>query len=242
MLVTALLKKYGHRVDVVSNGAEAITSVRQIPYDLVLMDIQMPEMDGVEATKKIRELGPETDHLPIIAMTANAMLGDRESYLDAGMNDYIEKPINENKLIETIEKWTTELGDDASDEDDPRTEQATVATVTSIVDPEVMARWESMLGRVELGELIDKQVDNAASRIEQVKNAVAEGMFDDVRAIAHDLKSTCGSFGLHRVQELAQELEHACREGRTDDARGLVPKVADAISEANSALKLHMAS
>ncbi len=106
-LALRFLDKLGYRADAVANGKEAVKSLEMIPYDIVLMDVQMPEMDGLEATKIIRD--PESNvinhNVPIIAMTAHAMKGDREICLEAGMNDYISKPIDTQKLNEVIEKW-----------------------------------------------------------------------------------------------------------------------------------------
>lgn len=101
-LVTALVKKAGHYCDVVGNGLEAVTAVRHIPYDLVLMDIQMPEMDGPTATAEIRQLPGAVANISIIAVTVNAMEGHREEYLASGMNDYVTKPIDPTLLMNTI--------------------------------------------------------------------------------------------------------------------------------------------
>jgi CheY-like chemotaxis protein len=105
-LTTLVLAKAGFRVDVARNGHEAVAKYTSSPgtFDLILMDVQMPEMDGLKATKAIREKGFDT--IPIIAMTANAMKGDRENCLDAGMNDYIPKPIRRENVLEVIRKWT----------------------------------------------------------------------------------------------------------------------------------------
>jgi len=102
-----ILKKQGMSADAVANGVEAVTTLQTIPYDLVLMDCQMPELDGYEATAKIRdpESGVLDNKIPIIAMTANAMQGDREKCLEAGMDDYLSKPIRPKALVEMIEKW-----------------------------------------------------------------------------------------------------------------------------------------
>ena len=102
MLLIALLGKTGHHVDVVGNGLEAVRAVQTAPYDLVLMDVQMPEMDGPTATKEIRRLVGEVRDIPIIALTANAMAGHREEYLAAGMNDYVSKPIEPTALFKAI--------------------------------------------------------------------------------------------------------------------------------------------
>ncbi|MEZ6072855.1 MAG: response regulator [Pirellulales bacterium] len=103
-LAVGLLKKHGHSVTVVGNGREALAAVSREPYDLVLMDVEMPELDGLEATQRIRHTEVGTDrHVPIIAMTAHAMKGDRERCLAAGMDDYLSKPIRARDLVEVIE-------------------------------------------------------------------------------------------------------------------------------------------
>ncbi len=102
MLVTALLGRAGHHVEVVGNGLEAVQAVQAAPYDLVLMDVQMPEMDGPTATREIRRLSGDVRDIPIIALTANAMAGHREEYLAAGMDDYVSKPIEQAELFKAI--------------------------------------------------------------------------------------------------------------------------------------------
>ena len=102
-----ILRKLGLGADAVAHGEEAIKALESIPYDLVLMDIQMPVMDGYEATAQIRNPQSKVlDHnVPVIAMTANAMTGDREKCLEAGMNDYVSKPVNSRALAEALDKW-----------------------------------------------------------------------------------------------------------------------------------------
>lgn len=102
MLITTYLEKFGHRFDVAANGFEAVEAAGRGGYDVILMDVQMPEMDGIEATRRIRALGGAAGNQPIVALTANAMHGDRESYLAAGMNDYLAKPIVAANLLETL--------------------------------------------------------------------------------------------------------------------------------------------
>ena len=108
VLACAILGKAGYRTDVAGNGIEALQALSSRPYDLVLMDMQMPEMDGLEATSLIRKLHGEVARIPIVAMTANAMKGDRERCIQVGMNDYVSKPIDPVKLLERIAFW---LGD-----------------------------------------------------------------------------------------------------------------------------------
>jgi CheY-like chemotaxis protein len=102
-----ILRKLGARADAVADGAEVLEALRTIPYDLVLMDVQMPEMDGLEATRIIRDShsAVHNHQIPIIAMTAAAMQGDRERCLDAGMNDYITKPVSPHALSEALNTW-----------------------------------------------------------------------------------------------------------------------------------------
>jgi CheY-like chemotaxis protein len=104
MLITTYLEKFGHSFEVASNGFEAVEAAAKGCYDLILMDVQMPEMDGIEATRRIRALGAEAGSQPIVALTANAMQGDRESYLAAGMSDYLAKPIIASNLFETLNR------------------------------------------------------------------------------------------------------------------------------------------
>ena len=102
LVAIQILKKMGYRADAVADGQEAIKALENIPYDLVLMDCQMPEMDGFEATRAIRKMKME---IPIIALTANAMKGDRELCLAAGMNDYLSKPVRSAELASVLERW-----------------------------------------------------------------------------------------------------------------------------------------
>jgi CheY-like chemotaxis protein len=101
----AMLTRCGHLLDIVHNGRAAVDAVQNKPYDIVLMDVQMPEVDGFEATRRIRHLNGQFARLPIIAMTAHAMAGDRERCLAAGMDDYITKPVQREMLQETVARW-----------------------------------------------------------------------------------------------------------------------------------------
>ncbi|MBD3180283.1 MAG: PAS domain S-box protein, partial [Candidatus Latescibacteria bacterium] len=127
-----ILKKLGLKADAVANGAEVIRALSDIPYDLVLMDVQMPEMDGLEATRRIRDHRSHVlDHdIPVIAMTARAMKGDREKCLDAGMNDYLPKPVEPETLAECLEKWMPDNKDISEEEGSSVSRDDTAANVT----------------------------------------------------------------------------------------------------------------
>jgi CheY-like chemotaxis protein len=104
-IATLMLEKAGHQIDVVNDGAAAVETVRAKDYDLVLMDVQMPGVDGLEATRQIRQLPRERAGIPVIAITANAWEGDEQRCLDAGMNDYVTKPIDRARLLRKVARW-----------------------------------------------------------------------------------------------------------------------------------------
>lgn len=123
LVATAMLASQGYLIDVAENGLEGVEAVIKGDYDIVLMDIQMPEMNGVEATHKIRALDGDKSSVPIIAVTAHAMHGDRETYLAAGMNDYVSKPIDPKLLLDAINRWSGRSGDAAAEAVDAAPEQ-----------------------------------------------------------------------------------------------------------------------
>lgn len=110
MVVQAMLEEANHSVHMVCNGLEAVTAVRDHPYDLLLMDEQMPEMDGITAARKIRELPGAVRNIPIVALTTNSRKGDQESYLATGMTDYLAKPVKPKDLFVTIARWAAGEG------------------------------------------------------------------------------------------------------------------------------------
>jgi PAS domain S-box-containing protein len=146
MLATLLLGKAGHRVDVVGNGYEALEAVSSRPYDAILMDIQMPEMDGIEATRRIRGMSGPVARLPIIAMTANAMKGDRERLLSVGMNDYVAKPIEKAQLFHALARAT---GDSTALDAAPPPPAAAAPDVPPAVSAKADQAMQQMLNSLE---------------------------------------------------------------------------------------------
>jgi CheY-like chemotaxis protein/HPt (histidine-containing phosphotransfer) domain-containing protein len=130
LFIKMMLGRLGHFVDVVANGVEAVEAVKRVPYDLILMDIQMPEMDGPTATKVIRQLDRPISRIPIIALTANAMLGQREEYLSAGMDDYVSKPIEPLLLLAAMARVTAYSRDPAGGAAPTADANAPVATLS----------------------------------------------------------------------------------------------------------------
>jgi CheY-like chemotaxis protein len=197
-VAAAMLAKLGQEVEVAQHGREAVERVRAGRFDLVLMDCQMPEMDGFAATRAIR--GAETPgcHVPIVAMTAFAMKGDRERCLAAGMDDYIAKPMPLALLAEVLARW---IGDGAE-----------VAVVS--VSPVSLALWDELRAELdtdELRELLAVLRQQAATTFAEMRGCLAVADLRGVAALAHRF---CGSAGNLGAQALAQQLraiEEACR-------------------------------
>jgi signal transduction histidine kinase/DNA-binding response OmpR family regulator/HPt (histidine-containing phosphotransfer) domain-containing protein len=224
-LVTMLLRKAEHQVDVVENGELAFEAVRIADYDAVLMDVQMPVLDGVQATKRIRALPPPKNAVPIIALTAHAMTGAKEEYLAAEMDDYLSKPIDNGELFSRLNDVAAGLVGRG----------AGPALVAADCPPPVaidLARLEMvaevMTGGEPLGEFVDVFLVNTAERINQIRRLLDHHDLDGTGREAHTLVGTAGNFGALRLSRLAEELRAACDTGNASRARD----VADGLTEA----------
>ena len=212
-----ILEKAGYRAEAVFNGLEALTALEKNPYDLILMDVQMPEMDGFETTAAIRRMEKEKGgHVPIVAMTAHAMKGDRERCLEAGMDDYLSKPIQPKELIEMIERQLKGT----------RPGETEVAPSERAEEPEVFDR-KALLERLDGDEEIFKEIiatflDDAPHQIEKLKKALQERDASRVERQAHLLKGAALNIGGNGLQNAAWELEMAAREGNLTSAQSLV--------------------
>ncbi len=248
LLATRTLQKIGHRTDIAWNGVEAIKAVETMPFDLILMDVNMPVMSGLEATRLIRGMQGERGRIPIIALTANAMKGDRERFLAAGMSDYVSKPLDRNKLIAAINKWGVrkdqprpgpprheERDRDGGNIDDG--EATAEEAMDSILDSKVLDDWENFLPAEQFRELIDAQVQGARECLQSLKFAVENGALDEVGELAHVMKSTSGSLGMCQVQAVAADLEAACGEGHGAIALEMAPNIDEAMTKAINALE-----
>jgi len=216
-----ILKKLGLRADAVANGAEALKALETLPYDLVLMDVQMPEMNGLEATKKIRNprSAIQNRQIPIIAMTAYAMQGDREKCLEAGMNDYVTKPVSPQALAEALDKWlpketapTTYQALEAAEETVSLSAQQPKAPVFDkagmmlrLMDDEDLART------VAKGFL-----DDIPRQIEALRNYLEAGNATGARQQAHTIKGASANVGGICLEEVAFEMEKAGEKGDVD--------------------------
>ena len=223
-----LLRKAGHQVEAVENGHLAVDAVRGTDYDVVLMDIQMPELDGVEATRQIRALPPPKCDVPIIALTAHAMTGARDEYLRLGMDDYVSKPIQPEFLLSKLADLGRALkprGVAGAQPVAPAATEAPDEELPPLLDLPRLALLEQMLEADGLHGLLGMFLDNTAERIEQVGRAFAAEDLDALGVMAHTIKSTAGNIGAARVSALASALDDSCKAGERDGVRRLVPEL-----------------
>jgi CheY-like chemotaxis protein/HPt (histidine-containing phosphotransfer) domain-containing protein len=203
-LVTTLLRKRGHTITAVENGRAAVDTFKAARhrFDVALLDVQMPEMSGLEAAEAIRDReGATGRRLPIVALTAHAMQGDRERCLDAGMDGYLSKPIDVDELVETVERFGAEKSGAA------RASRETTSTARAAVFDEQAALAHTGGDRRLLAEVIALFRSDAPSYIRRLEAAVKRRDGAAVRMAAHGLKGALATIGSARGRELAAELE-----------------------------------
>jgi CheY-like chemotaxis protein/HPt (histidine-containing phosphotransfer) domain-containing protein len=254
-----MLEALGCRADLASNGLEVLDALKQKAYDLILMDCQMPEMDGFEATRRIRELerersvsephttdlqprlhNPESlSHIPVVAVTAHAISGDRERCITAGMDDYLSKPFVQEQLQAMLLRWLPMHGDEAAQEQErstfddrrsdpaprtsipgPRTSNSQFGAEVSI-DPRA---WESIRSLQRPGQpdmlnkVIDKDLSSSRQLLDTMRAAVPQGDAGSLHRTAHSLKSSSATLGALRLAALCKEAEAM---GRTNMLNGM---------------------
>jgi PAS domain S-box-containing protein len=210
LVALAMLKRIGYCGDVVANGLEAVRALTQIPYDAVLMDVQMPEMDGLEATRRIRN--PKTGVLnlrvPIIAMTAHAMKRDQDQCLEAGMDDYIAKPVQFEELAATLQRRLA-LADKP-----PAKQSGNSAPPAPGQDVFDRAGCLNRLGGDEelLHRILTVFVDDAQQQVDKLAEALAAADSAQINRLAHKFNGASGSIGATELQKLASKIEAAARD------------------------------
>ncbi len=231
------LKKMGIQADTVENGRQAVDAVRLGWYHLVLMDVQMPEMDGYDAARAIRQLPGDRGKVPIIAITAFATKKDIKKCKACGMDDFLSKPIDRAKLSQAIEKWSNQQrpGPDAFTKAEAPMSDSTSGA--EIIDPDVLNGLTESLGEAKTQELVTLYIVDMESRLVRLHEAAQNNDFGAVRKEAHDLRSTSGSLGLSRLFALGAGIEIACVDGRNADALRLSAEVPDAGKKSITALR-----
>ena len=215
LIAQAMLERIGLQVSVVANGHEAIEALRNRPYDQVLMDVNMPGMDGIEATRIIREMTAELSSVPIIAMTALAMPGDREMLLSKGMDDYVSKPIIQAELYATLVRVKKE--GEARHKVQSSSQKIEVdERKSALIDLEIITQLSVDVGAELLPEIINAYLAEIPSRIEAIVRAASSGNCRLLAKEAHPLKSSSAAIGAMRLADLAEILELA---GRAQDLK-----------------------
>jgi CheY-like chemotaxis protein/HPt (histidine-containing phosphotransfer) domain-containing protein len=226
-LAITLLKKAGYPVDAVRNGRMVIEALKQKNYDLILMDVQMPEMDGFEATKAIRQREGEGKHTPIIAMTAHAMKGDRERCLQAGMDGYVSKPIEPQELFDTIDKWTKSR--DQEKDLSPSTFHPSPSEEEKGVPIDLETALPRFVGDKEFfREMLEEFLDSAPKQLEKLTDAIETGDAKVVEKEAHSIKGAAGNLGANAFAQVALRLEIL---GRKKDLAGAKILISDLKAE-----------
>jgi CheY-like chemotaxis protein len=216
-----VLGKLRYRADVASDGLEAVQALERQAYDVILMDVQMPEMDGLEATREIRRRWPGPDGRPwIIAMTAGATEDDRRACLASGMDDYVSKPIRQEELAAALSRAGT-----GSPEAGPA------------IDADTLDRLRDAVGGDQaVGELTKTFLDDTRRLLAELQRDLEAGRDDDVRRHAHTLKSTAASFGAEALAGLSRRLENLAGAESPDRLAGLVDDIEAEFGRVASAL------
>jgi TMAO reductase system sensor TorS len=234
-----ILERRGHTVAVAVDGYEALEAVRRQRFDVVLMDMQMPGMDGMEATRAIRQLEGAAGRVPIVALTANAMPGDDLRCLAAGMNGYTRKPIVPDELEAILARHATPpaIRQDAPARDkagDTAGEQAQANA--GEFDQTVLDRLGDAMGRESIDALIRIFIEDVTRQARTVLPACQQGAMDEGRTAAHEIKSTSATMGLVRLAGHAEALEHALRDGDLATATALATTLEEHLTSALAAL------
>ncbi len=228
ILIKLLLERLGLDVIVAANGNEAVEEATRKAYDLVLMDVQMPEKNGHEATRQLRDLGVTT---PIVALTAHAMKEDRQACLDAGCDDYLTKPIDRDKLVGVLARYLPAAENDATKQPatpagsapSPMSDPSDSAARAGVAETPIIA-WGQLISRIGdedlVRELMPICVADNRSRLESLSEAVVANDAVNVKLYAHSIKGSAANLGAEPLSEAAQHLEHLAA---ADDLSGAQP-------------------
>ena len=222
-LVTQMLARFGHEGITVSNGREALAAAQGRAFDLILMDIQMPEMDGLSAAAAIRALPGEHGGAPIVAVTANAMVGDRERYLAAGFDDYLAKPLHLEQLQEVIARWTHKPHRSA----EPSASQPVMDSVRAL-------EIRNGLSEAELAALAERLPKELDAQIDRTRHAIRANDADGVRVALRALRDSAAEFGLRDLADLSERVARDTAD--VDRMVGQSAAIQDAVTRAKAAI------
>jgi PAS domain S-box-containing protein len=239
-LALRLLERMGYRADVAANGLEVLQSLRRQPYDVILMDVQMPEMDGLEASRAICDEWPSEQRPRLIAMTANVMAEDRQECLAAGMDDFVAKPIRVDELVAALRRSrplagsTSSSGAEAPDGSSPGS-----APPATVLDPVALERLREMAGGDAgfLQEMIETFLADAPGMLAEMRQSLEREDAATLRRAAHSLKSNSADFGARALYDLCRELEMMGKAGALEGAAGKLASVEAEWAQVRAALE-----
>ncbi|QEG00586.1 Signal transduction histidine-protein kinase BarA [Stieleria maiorica] len=239
-VAVGLLEMRGHAVTIANNGKEAVDAIRNDRYDVVLMDVQMPEMDGLEATIAIRQMEkPQGRHTPIIAMTAAAMKGDREKCLEVGMDGYVSKPIDPEQLARTLSEFAPTLSPPPPDVTDTETTAAPESAPESAADVIDLEFAQTRIpgGADGVKEVARLLLDECPKMIDAIAEGLANKDASQVRRSAHTLKGSADWFAAKRVVAAAKRIEYFARDEDLDAAAAALPELEQEVAQLINAVK-----
>ncbi|AAW88095.1 two-component hybrid sensor histidine kinase [Aliivibrio fischeri ES114] len=227
IVIKNTLNYAGYSIDIAQNGKEAITKAINTQYDLIFMDISMPEMDGMTATKKIRSLSDTHQNMPIIALTAHALSGDKERFIEAGMTDYLSKPFNRSDLLECLAKYLFKQGKqdpsfcqecDLCEFNESTEEPKSMDNELLLVDEQIIQQIIADTDASVMPELIRFYIIESKERVETISNAAKNKDLYALEFEAHTLGSSALTLGNVALSTLAREIEIHCINQQFDDA------------------------
>jgi CheY-like chemotaxis protein len=228
------LEGSGFHIDFCVNGQEAVDAVTTDDYDVVLMDIQMPVMDGLTATQEIRKKGGRFESLPIIAMTAHALSGDREKSLEAGLDEHITKPIDLDILYNTLARFVDHSGVKNAEEQQEKQRNMIIPEVEGI---DGVACMERLKGNHTLFlSIANSYANDQAGSAEKIKDCIEQGDLGEATRIAHTLKGTSANIGAMEVSELAAKIEKKFKAGEVESAVFHLPELRHSLNALLKAL------
>jgi CheY-like chemotaxis protein/HPt (histidine-containing phosphotransfer) domain-containing protein len=230
----SVLHKLGYRADIANNGLEVLKALEQKAYDILFLDVQMPEMDGLEAARQICQRWSAEKRPRIIAMTGNALIGDREKCLQAGMDDYISKPVRIGELQSALQRWGPLK---ATKSETAFLLRPKAGSPDNLLDQAIIAELRNMApsdGVSMLQELVDLFLEAAPPRIAQISQSINDGPM--LAFHAHALKSMGLNLGVKRIVELAQKLEDLGRDRNMHSAPAVLRELETAFSQTKAQL------
>ena len=247
-VVQGMLRKFGVYIDFAVDGEEAISALEQRPYDLVFMDCQMPVLDGFDATRQIRDpySGVKDHTIPIVAMTANAMQGDREHCIASGMNDYVSKPINFSKIQQMLEQWLPEHCLQQGSMEEIISQQTTGSVsddenkMQKITEPvfDRVAMRERLMGDEELiSSVAEVFLTDMPTQIDLLRSLVATNDMEQIAGMAHRIKGASANVGGMALSALALKIEQAGKSGNLEVIQLCMPELEQCYAQLKMAME-----